>query len=428
MRWATHVHVAVHHTLHHSSEEAYSGVLVQTASVMPGCIYPMNRPPPGSASNSLQAVADAVLDTLAAAMPNLKKLSIDGGFGQPVIRAFGLLCPQLTSLQVEALSVPATALQHVSKHLPRLTHLTLRACFPGWEGFKDRDHHSLATYLSAAMVHLRPCAVLTTLETDWDVHSQEACGKECWDLAPHSLQEFSCNVPFQNPRTFLRFGSRLRRITMRNDLCGDLQQFLNHHPFLEELTVLGFHTVDLLDAGRDYKADRQHVTPDYYLPLKERFAAGFKLSCSTVLLAGPSGEVREFLGWLPPLPSVKDVGILLKGNSRVECLQQLAGVFPSLSYIYVGGERPEGWNPWPVADAEVFAPLSACTSLTRICLLVHVAFTTQGLFQMCQGLPALNDLKFVDWEDVDSKLLGRAVSLVDRKIDIQVCHDLYGDD
>lgn len=194
-----------------------------------------------------------------------------------------------------------------------------------------------------------------------------------------------------------------------------VQQLLLDYPLLQQLTVTGGRddgVLELLWLG-DIDASLLDANP-----LQARLAAGFKLTCAHVALSGSSEEMDEALAWMPPLPSVTLCNVHLEGTSHGPFLRHLARVFPNLETLEMLDQQPEQVEPLGGSNAELFGPLTACTALTTLDVFVHVEFSTKGLFQLCQGLPALTKLKYVECRGVDNAVLKGALPLVDRDIQL----------
>ncbi|MEW5313764.1 MAG: hypothetical protein WDW38_005304 [Sanguina aurantia] len=355
--------------------------------------------------DSLEAVVSTVLDCLAAAVPNLQQLSLGEGCRGSATRAFGLHCPQLTSLEVDIHSEPAAALQHVSQHLPHLTEVTFRG---------DRNIASISCSLDASISQLQQCALLRVLRIDYD-NGALLSGGGSWPLLPASLEEYSCNCVTASGAMPLTSSARLKRLTGRDfDGKGSLCAFLLAHPLMENLHVLGCRSgcfLKLLDGDEPNPDPRSNVHP-----VRERFEAGFELTCAEVTLKGSSEEVGAALAWLPPLPSVTTVSLDLDGTSHCNCLQPLKRVFPNIESLHMSDGQQE-YDVAPAgSDVELLSPLLACTGLKHLYLFIHANFTTKWLFQLCRGLPVLQSLKYVERRGVDFALLKGALPLVDREI------------
>lgn len=410
MAHTTQLHLTVRHTLQHSSTEASSST--PDNSVL-GCC---SLQTPGSVPASLEPLLNAVLVALAAAVPHVQELTLGKGSGESAIRAFGSLCLQLSSLGIDVIEVPTAALRNVSQHLPRLTHLRFsgrkRVTSPFWS-------------LDPQMVHLQHCALLQVLSVDFDGDILISA-QGFWDLLPASLEEYSCNCRNSYDAIPLRCGPRLKRLSMReNPKRKSVPRFLQAHPHLQELDILETSLnwpIELLRGGlvnTDPTATTMH-------PLRERFATGFKFRCRKVSLSGSSKEVEDALAWLPPLPSVTDVGVHLDGiNHDQACLQQIARVFPSLESLYVKDGLLNFESALAGSDVGLLAPLLACTRLRHLFVCIPMAFTTKWLFQLCVRLFDLELLRYMPCPDANHVLLRGALSLMDppdRNIRVELYH------
>lgn len=400
VKWVTHLHLRIHHTQHPSNVTEQEPITTHNEVPCTAVTF-LDKIP-----ESMEPVIGELLQAFAASVPHVHTLSLEGACGESSVQAFGSLCPQLSSLAVDVETVPVIALQHISNHLPHLTRLTLRAV--------KQSNLAYGGFVDATMVYLQACERLTVLDLEFN-GSLMLCRTKCWNLAPASLENFTCNAVLFPEAGLMphHFCSRLKRLTTAEHLGRtNLQQFLLRYPRLQELNILHPESVELLCCGNI------NATEDL-LMLRERFAAGFKLTCKRVGLWGSSEEVRDALEWLPPLPSVKSCSLNLSGTVHVDCLQQLARVFPNLDSVFMSDEELEA-EEFPLGtDAEFFTPLLACTGLAVIHVLMHVRFTTKWLFKLCQGLPALEQLKYVPCQGVSHTLLRLALPLVDLDIGVE---------
>lgn len=388
LRWVTHFHVSVRHTLHHSTTEVNAN-FCKVGEI--GCA---DRATPGTITESLQVVVRTAFDMFAACLPHLEKLSVSGEVGlESAILVFGARCPKLCALKIDLLSCPSTAMQHISRRLPNLNHLTLAA---------ERNVASLnVDYL----LHLRECAHLAILKID--VRGIVLCDSGCWDFAPNSLEEISYNCCMMDECMPPELCARLKRLTTTKSLRhANLQDYLAPFPLLAALTVLDYRSmVELRDHGSGN-------SPRGLLPLRQRFAAGFKLTCSRVMFCGSSEQVRDAMEWLPSLPSVTSCSFHFTGTTHIHCLQHIAHVLPNLETVHLGNAQTESEEVPEHTDVEFFQPLLACASLKHVYVLMHVSFTTQWLFNLCRSLPVLHCLEYVRCGGVDNHVLRGALPLV----------------
>lgn len=392
LQWVTHFHVSVRHTLHHSTTE------VDARSCEDGEIGCANRATPSIITDSLQAVVRAALDMFAACVPLLEKLSVSGEVGlESAILVFGAHCPKLCALKMDLFSRPSTALQHINNRLPNLNHLTFTTA-------KCVGVHKMGSLNEPSLLHLRECAHLAVLKIDFT--GIVLCDPGCWDLAPNSLEEISYNCCMMDECMPPELCARLKRLTTTESLRGtNLQDYLAPFPLLEALTVLDYHVVELLHHGSGN-------SPQGVLPLRQRFAAGFKLTCSRVMFCGSSEQVRDALEWLPSLPSVTTCSFHFTGTTHVHCLQHIVRVLPNLRTIHLGNAETDDEEVPNHTDAEFFQPLLACKALEHVYVLMHVSFTTLWLFNLCRSLPVLHCLEYVECEGVDDHVLRGALPLV----------------
>lgn len=348
---------------------------------------------------------------LAAALPRLEKLFVGEDVGNSAIAAFGPACKQLRSLEVQLVvshSAPlAGPLEDLSLHLPHLTHLTLRA--------EENDGFQYGFYLSRALAYMQPCTELSFLELDFSDVMIEVLYRDIWDLAPASLQEFSCNSYLVLPRMSQGLCSRLKRLTTCHLRYQSLPEFLQKHPLLEELTVLEGDCVQLQFAENE-------DTQPYALSLQARFQNGFQLHCRHVGLSGAKTDVEATLAWLPPLQSVLNCTVLLAMEFDGGFLQQLARVLPSME-VFVLTVAESEWEQGPVdIDADALAPLADCKALKELHLRVWICeLTTALLLEVCEKMSDLKVLEYYECLHVDCLMLKRGLMSMGLDVEVKEC-------
>lgn len=389
----THLRVTQLHTYHPQNQEG-------SPSLPADCNILSELP------GDFQTVATTGYQLLAAALPCLEKLTVGRDAGSSAISAFGLSCTRLVSLELDLLSSSTAActeaLQDLSRHLPHLTHLKLR-------GEYSRSIN-YGTCLSAALAHLHACAKLTVLDVDVGGSTIRIDRQEPWDLLPASLREFCCRDPLLTVMS-PAFCARLKRLTLWTICDQSLEELLRKCPLLQELTVQWRFSVELL-----CKAHKGDHGGELYL--KERFESGFRLCCPCVRLSGPVQVVRDVLEWLPPLLSVNTCNMGLSGESHVECLQQIARVFPSIESLSLDANDVRDDASVSI-DVQVLSALAECDFLRELHFWVKLrGLSTTWLVDLCQSVPTLKVLRFyykshgIHWERFH-QLVGREIEVYD---------------
>ncbi|MEW5310642.1 MAG: hypothetical protein WDW38_002421 [Sanguina aurantia] len=200
------------------------------------------RPPEVSAA-SLVAVVSTALELFASAVPNLQSLVLQYGCQESVTRAFGPRCPQLSSLEVDTCSVPASALHSISEHLPCLTNLTLRGT--GEHSSRQQTDKGGPTstgsfgHIEAILASLQQCNLLTVIRIEHDgcIENQATTAggdsdTACWVLAP-ALEELVYNCGDNSKEMPAGLWGRLKRLTLpggdssfMNTLATHLEQLI----------------------------------------------------------------------------------------------------------------------------------------------------------------------------------------------------------
>lgn len=98
-------------------------------------------------------------------------------------------------------------------------------------------------------------------------------------------------------------------------------------------------------------------------------------------------------------------------------LEDLVRVFANLQVLSLAARSPAAQGS---IDAVLVHPLEACTGLTDIYVRMHVRFSTKYLSQLCQRMPALERVHYLECEGVDHVVLEGALPLVDVHIDLSM--------
>lgn len=158
-------------------------------------------------------VPAAVCAMLATAVPKLQHLNLWGVCVDVALAAFGVNCPQISSLKVEALLVPVSSLIGIDVWFPNLAHFTINT--RGMLGkrlivgpYDPPDVGSwtyMQHYVDLVLPLLQGCSNLKILHLDIQpikggfVKCEKIrCSQQVWECLPPSLEEFCCDVACYN--------------------------------------------------------------------------------------------------------------------------------------------------------------------------------------------------------------------------------------
>ncbi|MEW5314759.1 MAG: hypothetical protein WDW38_006229 [Sanguina aurantia] len=160
-----------------------------------------DRPTPDLASttpypSSLGVVTGQVFATLAAALPNLKILVVNGCCWDFGLHAFGSHCPDLARLNVNVPDMSVAALHDLGTHLPNLIMVELDG-----EELGPENRVQLGRYMDAFLLTIRQCKNLHTLTCDFGTSVELACKPESWGNVPADLthMRITCAVTLSDP-------------------------------------------------------------------------------------------------------------------------------------------------------------------------------------------------------------------------------------
>lgn len=219
----THLDLSVQHRLHD-----INGPICIAGSHGP--IEVPTRGEPLGCPDNLVCVASAVFTMLAAAVPNLVHLGLEGCCRDAALASFGSSCPQLRSLQVDDITVSLEALQPISQHLCNLTHFKI-SLPPG-------DQTQFERHVEAVLVLLQGCQLLETLELDFEYCGAVKVQRQLWQLLPPSLTELvtTCNL-WPDAGGNICIPGSLQHLTMLGLQRIDLLSILQQAPLLQQLNV-----------------------------------------------------------------------------------------------------------------------------------------------------------------------------------------------
>lgn len=345
---------------------------------------------------------------LAAAVPNLTELRLNGCCWDASLHVFGACCPQLVTLRAEAFQVSDTSLLHFGTYLPNIETVDI------FTSNIDNvlDVVQMGKFVDAVLLATQPCTNLTELQISFpDVDSGRVpCKPESWSLLPHTLKSFDSNGLFEETEQFMVFVRRLTHLCLGGRPFRNLLQLVHTFPLLEKLKVM---YADDDPAGFMFDCEDSAV-------LKERFLGGkFQLECPNLALAGTYQEIQDLLVWLPPWP-VRGLLILFNGNARMQCLGQLSRVFSNLEVLTLQGEQ---WPDNQSMDCGFFTPLATCAHLEHLAIFMTTTITTPVIMHVCTSLTVLKRVNLMSPDGFDENHLMAELRKIGRNVKIVICDE-----
>lgn len=321
----------------------------------------------------------AMFAMLAARLPLLQHLSLVGYCEYVPLGVFGLRCPHLRSLQIDALQTQLGSLEHLHQSLPILSHFTLSNRGPLDLQSSHTYYYYIFKCVDSCFELLQKCKNLKILQLDlWAEHRfPEApvlvieCAARVWDCLPQSVDVLRCDVKLTSLPECLGFTSRVRVLHLADLDDFRLPEFLKLAPCLQKLTVEHGQTVEVMWKDEDISFAELAV-------LKARLLHSFQLSCDSVSFTGSSVAVCDMLTWLLPLTDTTCCDIVFTDIVHdLDMLDQLPRVFPNLVHMsFVDATR----GPYAqVIDARILRALAEVTSLKSIGMRLQLGNVGMGL-------------------------------------------------
>lgn len=348
----------------------------------------------------IAAMANSVLAKLASTLPKLRSLHIWGCVSQKTLQALSPTFPQLTSVQVEALSVPIRASKFLLSRLPKLNHFAITS---------EKVNQStdgqvlLQAYVSASFNALHTRSRLTRVDMALAFDTRLYILDDAWDVLPGSLRE----LQFTYRNGFHTLGhldslQKVQRLSLVDFPFSSLSELSTQFPNIERLTVTGSKEIVIecsYDNGINDIRNLQFV-----------FDRGLKLVAHSLKLEGKGSFIRDLLAVIPALPGTTSLALSLQGKRPYPfCLEHVARAFPNLKRLTIMGEGAMCGSSDPMTDQAFAAPLLKCRSLERLQLSMLLDFTTESLRQLCLCLPHLSFLFYHPWTGVDDAKLKATV-------------------
>lgn len=404
IRSVSHLHLVIEHQLTPPPPVTVSTVSAQQLQCLPAVIIPVPA--------DLAGMANALLATLAPAMPKLLQMSLGGCISRSTVAAYSSTFAQLRGVMVEALCVPVEVVQYLCPLLPKLAHFQLMTQ-KGDQSSKGQGE--LNGYVALAFAALHSCTQLTRIDLAFARNTWLGISAESWDVLPDSFEELQCTFAF----TFSHRGHvaslrrRVKRLVLSSFPFNGLDQMRCQFPLLQQLTVRGGAEVSM-----ECCSDR---SPDDIESLRRIFDGGLVLSCSSLKIEGKCRSLRDLLEVMPPLPATVYVTLGLRGKRpRDFCLEHVARVFPNLKRLTLMDDESL-CRASPMTDEGFVAPLLKCRALERLQLSVQLSFNTASLKKFCSSLPRLLFLFYFPWEGVDDEKLKAEVQATRPGFEFKPC-------
>lgn len=380
--------------------------------------------PPSGSSGGPPPLPPKMFELLAAALPNLKHLSLGGDHHSKVslstFVALSKFCLLLTGLSIETGMFDEKGLADISHTFRRLTKLTIKDNDIEW--VDDDSPERAASFLCGTDLDLSSCSKLTTLVIDCGGQQDNGiiCWSDFWKHLPKSLTELQCNgnlyglLQSENwPGLILNlpdFMENVRVLTLVDTPGSNLPLLLKEAPHLERLTVTGNRRTELLW--------NPNISLEQLLRYKDHLLGGFVMSLPHVKVTGPSDLIRDEMGWIPPLLDTTYCAVTFPGDFHVQCLDQVVRLFPNLMTFAMGDHSL--WADDPQLSEEFLNPLIECNHLEKLEICVLLKYTNHGVLNLITSLPALVEMRCMPHKGFDATCVMKALEAMGRKVVIIV--------
>lgn len=351
----------------------------------------------------------SVCSVLAAALPSLWSLTLQGCCGDLAFAAFGASCPRLTSLNLEALSLPIKAMHGITTHLPTLTRFTLtspKTCL---------DSLRLMAYVEACLRAFQPSTLLDSFDLSFDKAISLKCKPGSWSHLPPNLHNFDCDGRLLGILHATTLLNSLRILsTEQTPRFEQLIRILKLAPNLQNLYAWA-------SPGCVMHCKRVDTMPGIAV-LQERLLNGLWIRFPILHMVGSDTDVRTVLAALPVLRCFTARCVLqFIGDPQPDCLADVARVFPLLHELTLLTDSP--MLDIPAVGTQMLEALAACTGLMKLWIRVQMNHTITDLVRLCLGMRALRVLHFVNstgvsLPDLKSELATQGRSVIFHEISL----------
>lgn len=335
-------------------------------------------------------VTRSIFSALAAALPKLESLSLQGPCWDAALPVFGTFCSQLTSLCVQALTVPVSTLEGFSHHLPNLTSFSMRNHIMGTE------QEQLGFETDAILLELQHCSKLASLCLSFStpLDFSLTCKPASWSSLPASLQQLEITCPVSRSGPYDAVLRRMKHLRLW-EYPWDLPRMLQASILMDSLETMGEGPVTQVNCMENLNESPWNVL------MKERLLNGtFHLACYALCLNGTTQAIRDTLAWFPAVPACVAIVINLQGGQKVNLLERISDVFPGVRRLMLQGPMVEA----PNADMDMtfFKPLEKFLHLKELRIYSpRPRLTTAGLLELCVKYARLSKLGLTPHARVD---------------------------
>lgn len=324
---------------------------------------------------SFAVAARTVCTLLAEALPCLCQLSLQGCCRDPAFASFGASCPDLTYLQVEALSLPIKALKSITTHLPQLHSLSLTS------PYLCPDGPQLMEYVEESLLALQPSTLINSFDLRFRMNTPLVCKPGCWLQLPPNLHAFHSSCEIRGILHATALLGAIRDLFLAQPLrLDELLQILSLAPQLQKLYLF-------TDPACLMQCGREDIMSGIAL-LRERLLTGLELCLSSIHLVESSGSLAAVLTAMPAHVNLARRCVLtFSFDPQPQCMAEVARVFRGLYELTL-------LSSTAVVGKNVLRPLVACTSLRKLHICLTISHTTTDLVQLCLDMPALKVLHF----------------------------------
>lgn len=334
---------------------------------------------------SFSSITRAVCPLLAAALPSLRWYAVEGCCMDAAFDAFGAFCPQLSLVQVDAVTVPIRALRDINRSLPNLKTVDLRApqSCPG--------NSRLSAYVGACLDLLQTSTSLTSLALGFDETVCLECKPGQWNKVPVNLHSFRslCAVNSLNNSPLLL--GKLKILYMHSYPSLDLLLLLQTAPGLQRL---GFTPSTKTTNKFTILCDEEDTMQTIML-LKERIHGGLLFQVPVLDLDGTFESVQAVLSCLPPLPMTQYLGVTFddawEGVPSPDCLAHISRVCPNITTFAMWHFKASE-DTW--TGMQLLGPLTGIASLQHLRIILQTQISSAELAELCLSMAALESVGF----------------------------------
>lgn len=350
-------------------------------------------------SPALVNISRSVFEILAKEVPILQHLSLLGLCKDGALHTFGVNCPELHSLQVEASSVSPEALYDLGTHLPSLSHFKLMK--------RGAWGNNLQAFATDALEELGPCANLKSLVVDFGRKVQIECERKVWQSLPQSLVTLRCTCLILSLRGATHMFQTLQHLDVVCPPYEDLFELAMFLPCLNVLKVSGntplVLTSQLLDAAEDTSLSDGDELPD-------PSAINIDISCLNLLVKATNADACRIFSRLRQFSACNKVTLHVSEPTELNQLWLMHWVpklFPRIVTLEIMDHGAVFGAPFPAPGwaGTCLGLLNPCTFLKELFLHLPMHLTSARMLELCLNITSLQTVRFVPCPGVDRKEL-----------------------